>query len=606
MSSIEAMTSFKRSIHLLYVPTLACNLGCRYCYLGGQTGSADLAQDSRRAVDTLQRALSAFIAAGVLPFNVSLHGGEVTILPETVLDGLFSAIQQHYQTYFDQLNALGHRKSTPHIKTNLFNFHKIYDLLLQHKVSISGSIDMPLSLHGDYRRGRNGMSWLDQTVENLKLLGRYPQRKKISATFYQEHLHDLTAIRDDIWHIHRQLGFDMNNFNIMFGFESALSRENNISGGALNLKQASGDEQVGLYRYLKAEFADGELGDGFRQNWFDEFTPSYCTNSINCGERFFLLQGDGSVWSCVRGQGLVQFCYGNILSDSVEQIMDNARMRILAAHQRHGFDPQCRECPWLHICHSGCPVVKEQRGSGRSYTCELQKAIYMDNPASYPPQGDIERASRGYMLDVHPHLVTAEAPPPLQPQQVAQIPDELLQSKNALQQLIAADRELQALYSDSAFELQINDTCIGLQSQILSPERTLHTVSKSERIRLRIRAALFQANCPELLRNTLYIQLLRDTRVVYGDEQRSKQEHVFTHQIFHNHLQSDGDFMTVDLTALLQMYRGSYLPGVLNNLFFTTSYLRDYHYLKQKSNAFYHIQAVNLPFQNFEFYWSDL
>ena len=606
MSSIEAMTSFKRSIHLLYVPTLACNLGCRYCYLGGQTWSADLAQDSRRAVDTLQRALSAFIAAGVLPFNVSLHGGEVTVLPETVLDGLFSVIQQHYQTYFDQLNALGHRKSTPHIKTNLFNFHKIHDLLLQHKVSISGSIDLPLSLHGDYRRGRNGMSWLDQTVENLKLLGRYPQRKKISATFYQEHLHDLTAIRDDIWHIHRQLGFDMNNFNIMFGFESALNRENNISSGALNLKQASGDEQVGLYRYLKGEFADSELGDGFRQNWFDEFTPSYCTNSINCGERFFLLQGDGSVWSCVRGQGLVQFCYGNILSDSVEQIMDNARMRILAAQQRHGFDPQCRECPWLHICHSGCPVVKEQRGSGRSYTCELQKAIYMDNPASYPQQGDIERASRGYMLDVHPHLVTAEAPQPLQPQQAAQIPDELLQSKNALQQLIAAGRELQALYSGSAFELQINDTRIGLQSQILSPARTLHTVSKSDRIRLRIRAALFQANCTELLRNTLYIQLLRDTRVVYGDEQRSKQEHVFTHQIFHNHLQSDGDFMTVDLTALLQMYRGSYLPGVLNNLFFTTSYLRDYHYLKQKSNAFYHIQAVNLPFQNFEFYWSDL
>ena len=38
-----------------------------------------------------------------------------------------------------------------------------------------------------------------------------------------------------------------------------------------------------------------------------------------------------------------------------------------------------------------------------------------------------------------------------------------------------------------------------------------------------------------------------------------------------------------------------------NNLFFTTFFLREYHYQKQRGNAFYHIQAINLPFQNFEF-----
>ena len=30
----------------------------------------------------------------------------------------------------------------------------------------------------------------------------------------------------------------------------------------------------------------------------------------------------------------------------------------------------------------------------------------------------------------------------------------------------------------------------------------------------------------------------------------------------------------------------------------TTACLRDYHYQKQKSNAFYHVQTANLPFQN--------
>jgi uncharacterized protein len=42
---------------------------------------------------------------------------------------------------------------------------------------------------------------------------------------------------------------------------------------------------------------------------------------------------------------------------------------------------------------------------------------------------------------------------------------------------------------------------------------------------------------------------------------------------------------------------------VRNNLFVTTKALRDYHYRKQQKNAFYHIQAINLPFPHLEFYW---
>ena len=47
------------------------------------------------------------------------------------------------------------------------------------------------------------------------------------------------------------------------------------------------------------------------------------------------------------------------------------------------------------------------------------------------------------------------------------------------------------------------------------------------------------------------------------------------------------------------------LVGRFPNIFFTTSALRDYHYVKQKNNAYYHIQAINLPFQNIEFYYLD-
>ena len=103
-----------RAIHLLYVPTLCCNLSCSYCYLGRQTTEAKLQTDAARAVATLEHALQALEQAGVLAFNVSLHGGEVTTLPAPVLEQLLEVIERHYHRHFDALQAQGHRKSAPH------------------------------------------------------------------------------------------------------------------------------------------------------------------------------------------------------------------------------------------------------------------------------------------------------------------------------------------------------------------------------------------------------------------------------------------------------------------------------------------------------------
>jgi len=61
-----------------------------------------------------------------------------------------------------------------------------------------------------------------------------------------------------------------------------------------------------------------------------------------------------------------------------------------------------------------------------------------------------------------------------------------------------------------------------------------------------------------------------------------------------------------DLTAFLTRYGPHLSHTEANNLFFTTSALRDVHYAKQKNNAFYHMQAMDLPFQNIEFHYLDL
>lgn len=598
--------AYKKNIHLLYSPTLACNLDCQYCYLGEQTSTALIKKDSEKAVSTLKYALEKFEKENILPFNVSLHGGEVTILSNQILEELFNLIKNHYLKNFDEINALGHKKSSPHIKTNLYKFGGQYDLMEKHKVSISASIDLPLSMHGKYRTTKGGKDWLDLTIENIKLLAKYPHSKKISSTICSDHIKDIDTFIKDIWFIHNELGFDMNNFNLMFAFESEL---NSLDKGTNTLTPASKEEQLYLYQELKKAFIGTELEEGFKRNWFDEFKPSYCTNSFNCGEKFYLLQSDGSVYSCVRGQGIEEFYYGNIFEKSIEEILNNGARKITETHQKYGLDTSCKSCNNLSICNTGCPVVKFQREKPKSYTCELQKKLYEDNPHSYPQDNeeDQKNYSEYYIKEMHPYLLFNDEKKIIEPQIV--LPNDFLENKNFLLNIIKEDSTLEKLYSDKSFIIELNDEIINLESQILKNSNTYYTISSEDKIIVHFPSDLMKLNCDEIIKNTLYLQMLNNDFVVYGDEKRTKQAHLFTYQIYSSMLKKSSlfgnDYFMLDLSGIIALHKDLYKRGVLNNLFFTTLFLRDYHYQKQKNNAFYHIQAINLPFPNIEFFYLD-
>ena len=75
-----------RFIHLLYVPTDVCSLRCSYCYLDHELLCGRNAEDPASAggpdpLATLEYAVDKFREQNVIPFNISLHGGEVTCLP---------------------------------------------------------------------------------------------------------------------------------------------------------------------------------------------------------------------------------------------------------------------------------------------------------------------------------------------------------------------------------------------------------------------------------------------------------------------------------------------------------------------------------------------
>lgn len=568
-------------IHLLYVPTMNCNLQCSYCYLGESTVDSHCPYG---ALDTLRYTVDKLRQADVVPFNISLHGGEVTTLSKEDFRDVIAYVDSYYRENRDLLTENGFRVGKPHIKTNLYGLDRHIDTIRQYDVSISGSLDLPLSLHRQYRRTKGGGETLEKILANVALLETLPNRKKVSATLFREHFDRLDEIVNDIRYLHENTCLDMNDFNFMIGFASRQAPEGSLT-------PLSQQEQVQLYHRMRQEFENTDLQPGLDGAWFAEFTQYYCTNCDLCGDKFFLLERNGDIYSCVRGQGDPDFYYGNIYRDSVEAILSRGIAQSLAAHNRVGFDPECAGCKYLHLCKTGCPYVKNEYGDPKSYTCLLQQQIYKQKNepeagADYPYI---------YLAKVHPELAA-----PYYPQS---------REENALPDLIARDPKLQQVYDPNAFLLSLDGVDYPLHSQLCKPKRDIFFLTKHSDPKLYIRQDVLDALADYPVNNSLYMMLLHGNMVVYGDEQRPKQEHVMTHQIFKNTLAAMASdrpgWYCLPLLPVLQPYLALLEPNSPANLFFTTAALRDYHYAKQRSNGFYHIAALNLPFQNMEFYYID-
>ena len=113
-------TDFK-FIHLLYVPTMACNMNCKYCYLNENTKEE---KTEHTALETLNYAVNKFKQSNVFPFNISLHGGEVTTLSTSDFESIINYIAKYYEENEQTIKEAGFKVGSPHIKTNLYNLEK--------------------------------------------------------------------------------------------------------------------------------------------------------------------------------------------------------------------------------------------------------------------------------------------------------------------------------------------------------------------------------------------------------------------------------------------------------------------------------------------------
>ena len=353
-------------IHLLYVPTMACNMQCKYCYLEDNTKDI---KSKYNEVDTLKYAIDKFKKSNVIPFNISLHGGEVTTLSKESFHDIIKLISDYYKNNKDIIKAGGFTIGNPHIKTNMYALDKHIDTIKEFNVSISGSLDLPLKLHDKYRVTKGDKTTLDKILSNIELMKDIPNKKKVSSTIFKEHIKYLDDIVEDIKWLNKNTCLDMNDFNFMIGFDYN-------SNGILH--HITEEEQIELYDRMHEEFNGTDLDYGVNGPWFDEFGPGYCSNCDNCGSKFFLLEKNGDIYSCVRGQKNKDYYYGNIYENTVEEILETALGKIFKNHNKMEFNEECSKCGYLYLCKTGCPFVKNSYKTNKSYTCLLQQKMYKD------------------------------------------------------------------------------------------------------------------------------------------------------------------------------------------------------------------------------------
>ena len=164
------------------------------------------------------------------------------------------------------------------------------------------------------------------------------------------------------------------------------------------------------------------------------------------------------------------------------------------------------------------------------------------------------------------------------------IPRKLNTEYPSLDEIITKDENLKYIYDDDSFMLEIDGVLYNLESQILKKARDFLYITPLSKVKIYMKKHMISEVCDFPENNSLYIMILSGDMVTYGDENRTKQRHVATYQVYKGALDNQkyntDEYYVYDISNLINEFKNEYLEDIPNNIFFTTSALRDYHYIK--------------------------
>ena len=372
-------------------PTLACNLGCAYCFEGDSLlekpqGVMSPAQTDKlfAAIDALEhereaRQADSLASGSFSPACISLFGGE-PLLPST--RSCVASVMRY---------AAG-RNMTLAATTNGVNVFRYGDLLSEFADFIDSlqiTLDGPRTMHDSRRHRLGGQGTFDEIVRGIDLLVELGIAVNLRVNLDTKNLPTLPELCDFVkakgWHEENGVRMIVAPVTVHAPKPQSASFGNGTAGntgsGCASAQYESALDELAMHKslidlarehpivseicsfahlrhleHLSSLFGQGENQTRLRRRTDKEPGPRYWYCEQGTGQQY-VFTPDGHVYTCTEAVGKVRHAIGRFdpQLDLWKQQVNRWLGRTVLSH------PKCRTCPISTLCGGGCHFAARER-----------------------------------------------------------------------------------------------------------------------------------------------------------------------------------------------------------------------------------------------------
>lgn len=327
---------------IIIQPTEFCNINCKYCYLPNRTSKA------RISFETLECIFKAIHLSPIFEddLNIVWHAGEPLAVPPSFYRLAFNLAEKY---------NVRSRKIRHSIQTNATLITDEWCALFrQFEVDVSVSIDGPQFIHDQYRVTRQNTGTFDRVMRGISTLKHNNLGFGAICVLTRESLEWPDALYD----FFRDLDCREVNFNI----DELVGVNKTSSMRHLSAQQAFRSFVRTFYRRIKADSGKLKISNFEKMRMNMLFNPApyhVCSKplqvvSFDHAGNFSTFSPDFLTWSHPG----YSFIYGNIVTDTLNQILEHPEYLRLAHDIEEGVSLCQHECEYFSLCGGGDPSSK--------------------------------------------------------------------------------------------------------------------------------------------------------------------------------------------------------------------------------------------------------
>lgn len=340
----------------------ACNMRCAYCYYLHNPASSPGGVMSPETLESLIRTTIAASPGPVVSFV--WHGGEPMLAG---LDFYREAVRLQKQMLPEGWECWNN------LQTNGLALDDAWCCFLaEEHFDVGVSLDGTAPVHDAFRPDAAGHATYDRIAANIRLLQSHGIQPDLLCTVNAQTAENGRLVYSTL----RDLGTGWIQFiPVVIRNPDGTLAEPSVSPRAYG-------------EFLKDVFAQWFYHDLDKAEiqLFSETArmlsggeASLCWLRETCGDAP-VVEKDGSVYACdhfVRAE----YRRGSLLDTPFEQLINSPEQLAFGQQKKDGLTAACRNCPWLSLCHGGCPkdrfALSPDGEAGQYALCEGLK-MYFD------------------------------------------------------------------------------------------------------------------------------------------------------------------------------------------------------------------------------------